>query len=634
MVVTETNTVRISNEQLTMNNEQLKGNIVLTRDITIEDHTPIAGFTGKFYGNGHTVTVNGVNTAADMGLFGTVNGALVRDLTVQYYNVDVTGPDDEVSFGGIAGTATGEARIENVLVKGSLTFNVSSANTAYAGGIVALMTGTSSISNAYSGLNLTVNKDVQGGRGIYVGGVAGSMGTKPSPYLWNGNSDDGSWTGLFGGGGDPVTVEKASVVGNITVGSESNPVYTVDFDRSPESLFVGGLSGSIRGSGVNTQAKLDNSKYSGTIGVFSYGTTRVGGVIGIASQYADINECSGNVGNIAVTIRLGKPYLFVGGFIGDIRGYSKAENCSSENSVLANSIGSTYEGGDVMAGGFAACIDGYSTVRYCYAKGNVSGFSYVFANVGGFAGRIENNAEAQYCYATGDVKSLTDISGARWTYFSGYAGGFSGTSYSLSNCYALGDVFLDRIGGTQTSSYAGALVGQVLGSGNTIERCFAAGSVTIQRSADVNDMYAGGIVGGLGSNTLKNSAALGASVICTGGGNVANRRLFGRVCGSTSGTLQNNYAYSGTGLYESATYKDPNPTRINPLNPAQAHNNRNGADASINNFRDIIFWIDNNGLAFNMGGSGTGIGSIGGAVWDFSILPGRGYPILNGVGGQ
>jgi hypothetical protein len=62
--------------------------------------------------------------------------------------------------------------------------------------------------------------------------------------------------------------------------------------------------------------------------------------------------------------------------------------------------------------------------------------------------------------------------------------------------------------------------------------------------------------------------------------------------------------------------------------------NENGKNASLNNIRDIIFWIDDKGLAFNTGGSGTGIGSIGGAVWDFSTLPGRGYPILNGVGGQ
>jgi len=55
--------------------ENATGQYVLANDITVNSHTPISNFQGKFYGNGHTITINSMNAAAEMGLFGVVQGA-------------------------------------------------------------------------------------------------------------------------------------------------------------------------------------------------------------------------------------------------------------------------------------------------------------------------------------------------------------------------------------------------------------------------------------------------------------------------------------------------------------------------------------------------------------------------------
>jgi hypothetical protein len=102
-------------------------------------------FSGKFYGNGHRISINNIEAVADMGLFGVVahnstfsftdNGnGTVRDLTVQYNHVESAGPTSPVTefcFGGIAGQALFDARFENVQLLGSVKL-CGSGFTAYA----------------------------------------------------------------------------------------------------------------------------------------------------------------------------------------------------------------------------------------------------------------------------------------------------------------------------------------------------------------------------------------------------------------------------------------------------------------------------------------------------------------------
>jgi hypothetical protein len=71
MSVTGTNTVRITDaaQLRTLTSNDLAKNIILTKNMAIDNHTPISTFTGKFYGNGHTVTINRMDaSSANMGL--------------------------------------------------------------------------------------------------------------------------------------------------------------------------------------------------------------------------------------------------------------------------------------------------------------------------------------------------------------------------------------------------------------------------------------------------------------------------------------------------------------------------------------------------------------------------------------
>ncbi|MCL2042835.1 MAG: hypothetical protein FWG89_01710, partial [Treponema sp.] len=257
----------------TISGSLLSGNknfVLANSNIVLTDHDPNFTFTGNFYGNGHTVTITGMSTAADMGLFGVVNGGTVRDLTVMYETatggaVTVT-RTGEAQFGGMAGTVQGTARLENVLVKGAIS--VSGNNNIFAGGLVGLMGRTAhctaSINNAYSGLNLTVFKtagtNAQTGN-AYIGGIAGSMG----------NPNPSTATTIAGGGnpnaiGSAVRVEKARVVGDITAGSSDTPFIGISGipGRLGTHLGIklGGLVGHIYGAGNgNLRAVLNDCDY-------------------------------------------------------------------------------------------------------------------------------------------------------------------------------------------------------------------------------------------------------------------------------------------------------------------------------------------------------------------------------------
>jgi hypothetical protein len=113
MDVNGTNTILLGDTITNELTESAGKNFVMTRNITIDNHIPIANFQGRFYGNGHTITINGINVAADMGLFGVVSGdAVVRDLTVEYGDITAI-RSGELFFGGLAGRLQGNAVIRN-----------------------------------------------------------------------------------------------------------------------------------------------------------------------------------------------------------------------------------------------------------------------------------------------------------------------------------------------------------------------------------------------------------------------------------------------------------------------------------------------------------------------------------------
>ena len=145
---------------------------VLTDNINLPNWTPIGNsgsseqFQGKFYGNGRTITINSFNstTAANFGLFGYVNNALIRDLTVNYTNsngITITGATTTRYFGGIAAIADGtQTEIFNSNVRRNsgttaIPVNIPAGIDVFSGSIVGRRLNSPQIIGC-SGVNLTI----------------------------------------------------------------------------------------------------------------------------------------------------------------------------------------------------------------------------------------------------------------------------------------------------------------------------------------------------------------------------------------------------------------------------------------------------------------------------------------------
>jgi uncharacterized repeat protein (TIGR02543 family) len=160
----------------------LAGNFVLTENIDLSGTTwtPIGGlasgsmesmtsantFSGVFDGNGHTITINTLASQANMvGLFGALlTGGTIKNLTVICNNVSIsTNPCHYV--GALVGY--NEGTIINCAAKGSL----SASGCIDVGGLVGqngsnVYTGTASIKQCYSVVNVTGNNTVGGLVGV------------------------------------------------------------------------------------------------------------------------------------------------------------------------------------------------------------------------------------------------------------------------------------------------------------------------------------------------------------------------------------------------------------------------------------------------------------------------------------
>ncbi|MDR2160165.1 MAG: hypothetical protein LBP23_08895 [Treponema sp.] len=146
--------------------------------------TPIGNsttpFRGKFYGNGHTITIESGFSFADAdytGIFGYAAGsAEIRDLTVAYKSSAAAG-SSAVNIGGIMDHAGGTTTIRNCIVSGAsgvtLTQTGASGNMCL-GGMAGYMA-TASIVNCR--MDLDISNTTASAATIRTGGVVGRVGT-------------------------------------------------------------------------------------------------------------------------------------------------------------------------------------------------------------------------------------------------------------------------------------------------------------------------------------------------------------------------------------------------------------------------------------------------------------------------
>ena len=573
---------------LNLNDANVK--YVLVNDITVNNHTPVGTsgnpFTGTFYGAGHTISIGGGFTVpsggtADIGLFGVVDGGYIRDLTVDYKNVTIT-RSGETRFGGIAGTLSGMATMENVLVKGGISVTVDTDHNMEVGGIAGKMTGTASIQNAYGGLDLTVdhpntnttnNPYARTGTSVCIGGISGNMGGIAG-VLYNDPI------------GNKVKVEKVTVTGNISVTAKAF-LYAGDDDN--RGLIAGGLVGQL------IEAELIDSHYRrGNITVnLLYGSTSLGGAVGY-SAVSNITNCSA-MSRIFEIITDVCNYIVVGGFAGQLNFRGEVNNCYSDNPVTLRKLYNTDDSA-VYIGGFVGW--GSSNISYCYSKGDVSVQTPIYSIIGGFAGLVYGDG-LKNCYASGNVSVLIPINDVNLS-----VGGFIGTSsaYSFTNCYSLGNVFVDSNGNNSV-----AVGGFVSNSNYDTKHNFSMGAVTVWNST--GSTTAGGFSAGLNAY-YQNNVTLCASVTVTGSGT----KYIGRVGGRVGSGSPSNYAYSDMTL-STRTSQGASWTSVTPSVGAAT---KDGANAHNINFRDPAFW---KGLGFSEND------------WIFSTTVGMRHPILRASDG-
>ena len=207
--------------------------IMLMNDINMQgiDFETVQTFSGTFDGNGYFIsnlTVENTSTISAGGMFGTLDGAVIRN--VGFINASVTSIG---AAGVLAATARNNTVIENVYVKDSSVY-ADSGGAYGVGALVGLVQNGAAISNAI------VEDTTVGGPSAALGGLVG---------------------GSFGG----LAID-SSIVNNIHFDEALSDAITVNS--------IGGLVGSFQSSGNEIRSSIANFEYTGDAqcygGIFGY----------------------------------------------------------------------------------------------------------------------------------------------------------------------------------------------------------------------------------------------------------------------------------------------------------------------------------------------------------------------------
>ncbi|MCL2442003.1 MAG: hypothetical protein FWD13_00875 [Treponema sp.] len=595
------------------------------------------------------------------------------------------------NYGGIAGQATGTTQIRNIITTGSLEATFAFVNEKRIGGIVGNIQANVIINNINAGINFK-NKAI-GTNSVLFGGIMGGLSGSGNSASMRGrvvisavyvtgslehtqtNQDNNNSTtsgymavgGLIGDYGTYVTIRdiefsgylkvvkigtgnpnNSSGIGGIACSTSnvlfincrvSGSVEIPNSFESNESINLGGLFGSIHSS-----TEIRESWVSGDIISLKSGNgeLRFGGLIGEARDNSKVEDSFYEQGSI-ISIGTGG-LLTLGGVIGQV---VVSRNVTMKNTYSrAHIVSGSISNGQVYVGGFAGHIREANLIE-CYAKTNVHAYgnSNVFAGgLVGFWVVPGGDFSISKSFATGNVIAAGDSSGEI------IAGGLIGLiqAYiniardyegiiSINNSYALGNVIVDRLRSNIYSS-AGGLIGSIRddvdslspGRHYKINYCFSGGEVTVKSNGS-GPVYAGGIIGYMditGENntgTIKNTASLSRSITAMGSGTLNIGRIYGEVTnGVPAANRARNYAVDTMFLGTANIYTN-NPYPV--FTPVSITNNsveKDGQSLSMQQFSiSTSSWTNTTLLDF---GSQTGI-------WNFSTVS-RGYPTLNGLGGQ
>lgn len=474
---------------------------------TGEGWVPIGTFTGKFEGNGHTIRNLMINKPTIYsGLFGRVNGGIIRN--VNLVNINVSGTqyvggliaynENSGSVYGcsVTGTVAGSADSIGGLIGFNLNCNISSSYSEvtvtgmsnYIGGLIG-SNNAGSIDNSYSVCNVSATAASTNSIGGLIGYNTGNI---------NGCYSRGSVTATLPtinsvGGliGSSLNSNISNSFSEVNISGSGNNIggfigflannigatITLDYCHATGSVTGGNYTGGLIGYNRNVitgTINLQNNCYStGSV----TGTSYTGGLVGWNSNETtgtiSINYCYSSVaiGNVSGT-------TCVGGLIGyNTKGI--ISHCYSSNYVSGTglNIGGLVGYNDNGGGGTV-----YAIIEYSFVTGNVLSTS---SNVGGLVG---NNyfGFISCCSSIGQVEGVTSVGGLV---------GYTTSTAGINESYTTGNV----------TSSTGIAIGGLVGRNwsGPIIYSYSKGNVT-GATTDV-----GGIVGNFNGGSLTFSYALG-----------------------------------------------------------------------------------------------------------------------------
>ncbi len=460
----------------------LNGTYYLKEDITVKKMIDGA-FTGKFNGNGKTVTLAaGDDGVAPRALFNKVEGGTVE-------NLNITGTlDIKVSKDHAALALLASGTFKDIESTVKYTVNAESITTfnSKLGGIFAAVNNTATIDNCdYAGsieakmLNTEKEKWIVN----YIGGIIGCIDVTNSQKIKLTNCDNSApitlWhtSGTYLGGIIGCTTEVDLTIENCT---NAGPIYYNQFTcrENANMSGIGGIIGTTIAKASNSGIAIYNceNKAEGTITVVGdegykgdgmVGDPQVGGIIGRANMLITliIANCT-NSADINCT-HATKGWEGQGGIVGAIASAGTLSGQTTE--VVSVSFISCVNNGDVTgakAGGIAGVQSQYDqnikstiTFEYCINNGKITGLVTDKAGnaKGGKAGGIfgavqEGSSNHSPDWTFFKCKNTGEING--YTYAAGIAGQIteikSGNNVSIDSCANLG-----AINGTSTAPVVG-----------------------------------------------------------------------------------------------------------------------------------------------------------------------------------
>jgi|GEM_PF-4973953 len=458
--------------------------------------SPFSGtFDGYYNGQNHAITNLVTSGGNFQGLFGYLENATIKNLTVETGGSGVLGA---LHVGGLAAYAS-NSTIDNSRVNGTVkTTAAVTGSYYYVAGTGGLVGGSekSTIRGCETNVSVTGGYNTGGLLGLALHGT-----TVTGCLAEGGITAKGHYVGgLVGHAYQDFTYYSryTTVEKEINITNSSADVNIInDGDASNET---GGLIGKVfieAASSDGFKINIENCSATGSVTGNNNTSAYYGGLIGMAYAHSSsglitIKNCHAK-GNVTTK------YYVVGGLIGYAQGNVTVDICSAKGDVN----GSLDTAQDV--GGLIGLTDGVNAswggviVKNSFATGEVYGGYY---QIGGLIGEAYSCTKIENCYAAGNVTS--NCTGVDWFHgVGGFIGSVTYAGTTIKNSYSIGRVV--TIGSQQAGSFIGGVAATMTagaynsGSNNylSIENCYATGTLTRTSGSGST----GGFIGRVPSNS-------------------------------------------------------------------------------------------------------------------------------------